>query len=195
MEVKHLLLGNETLGYTYTFISPRELMITFYDGALKKKSLTVKILTHNRDSGFLSFNFEGKVFSFVIGQNQQTLLIQGDNDHLPRIVKNLHSLQLGARSVFIGEQSCQGKAIQDLLCPLSGKVIQIFIKPGDVVKTGTQLVSIESMKMENVIYASRDAIIKNVFIGVGDLVKQNQRLISFKRMGDVYGACQTTDEF
>ena len=55
--------------------------------------------------------------------------------------------------------------------PITGKIISVNVKPGDVVKEGDILCLLESMKMENPILAPVDGTITQVEIEVEQLVK------------------------
>ncbi len=68
-----------------------------------------------------------------------------------------------------------------LYSPLNGKVHKIYISENETIQMGAPLLSIEAMKMENIIYAQNDAIIEKIFIKEQDLVKQNQTLIMFSQ--------------
>lgn len=194
MEIKHLQIGSRIFSYSLVFFSPTELSVSFYEGVEKRKTVLAKILSYDAGTGFLAFDLEGRVFRMVVTHHHRVIEVQSRDAARPIICKKIHALQAGSPLSFSPEgMSCDRE--QDLVSPLSGRVVQIFVKNGDLVKKGSSLLVVESMKMENVIYASRDAVIKNVFIGIGDLVKQNQKLIGFKRAGEVYGACQAASEF
>jgi len=55
--------------------------------------------------------------------------------------------------------------------PITGKIISVNVKLGDVVKEGDILCLLESMKMENPILAPVDGTITQVEIEVEQLVK------------------------
>ncbi|MBM3887077.1 biotin/lipoyl-binding protein [Candidatus Dependentiae bacterium] len=194
MEIKHLQLGNRVYSYSLMFVSTDELIISFYDGIQKKYSLTVKILSYDPVTGFLAYSIDNRVIQAVVtaGQQHVDVLLQGVCVAIQ--CKKIHTLQSEGAVLFSSECTVK-KDGWDLVSPLSGRVVQIFVKNGDFVKSTTPLLVIESMKMENVIYASHDAYIKNVFISIGDLVKQNQKLVSFKQAGEIYGASQATNEY
>lgn len=69
--------------------------------------------------------------------------------------------------------------------PLAGRVISIFVAPGQEIKKGQPLLIIESMKMENELCANHDAFIKTVFIAPGNVVQTNQELIIFELKGEL----------
>lgn len=69
---------------------------------------------------------------------------------------------------------------KDLDAPISGLISDIKVMVGQVVTRGQELLILEAMKMENVLYAERDAIVKEVCIQKGDPVAVNQILIKFE---------------
>jgi len=61
--------------------------------------------------------------------------------------------------------------------PLPGNIMSIFVKDGDVVKLGDKLLLYEAMKMENIILAEKDGVVKNIRVNVGDNVLQGSVLL------------------
>ena len=61
--------------------------------------------------------------------------------------------------------------------PISGKIVEVKVKVGDVVKAGQELMLIEAMKMENVIYATKEAKVDKIYFQAGDLVNVGQDII------------------
>jgi propionyl-CoA carboxylase alpha chain len=68
----------------------------------------------------------------------------------------------------------------NLVAPLSGMVVKVFVNPGDEVKAGQKLVIIEAMKMENVICAEHPAKIGTIHVNEKDHVAVNTVLIDFE---------------
>ncbi|MBX9621452.1 MAG: acetyl-CoA carboxylase biotin carboxylase subunit [Alphaproteobacteria bacterium] len=64
--------------------------------------------------------------------------------------------------------------------PMPGLIIDIFVKPGDVIKTGQPLAAVEAMKMENVLQSACDGIIEMVYIKKGERVNLDQPLIKIE---------------
>jgi propionyl-CoA carboxylase alpha chain len=69
---------------------------------------------------------------------------------------------------------------KDLDAPISGMVVEVKVKVGDEVTRGQDLLILEAMKMENILYAERDAVVKEVLVKKGDSVSVNQYLIKFE---------------
>jgi pyruvate carboxylase len=63
--------------------------------------------------------------------------------------------------------------------PMPGMVVTVAVRPGQPVKTGDPLVSIEAMKMESQIRAERDATVKTVHVKPGETVGARDLLIEF----------------
>jgi propionyl-CoA carboxylase alpha chain len=66
-----------------------------------------------------------------------------------------------------------------LTAPIAGLIVSTRVKQGDEVKAGQELLVIEAMKMENVIYAEDDVIIREIRVKPGDSVQSDQLLILF----------------
>ncbi len=64
--------------------------------------------------------------------------------------------------------------------PISGIVVDVLVKEGEEVKKGQDLIILEAMKMENVIGAEKDAVIKKIYVNKGDNTIYGQLIIEFK---------------
>jgi len=67
--------------------------------------------------------------------------------------------------------------ISALRSPLPGVILDIFCKAGDSLKKGQKVMILEAMKMENVINAEKDGVVKEVKINKGDSVLEGAELI------------------
>jgi biotin carboxyl carrier protein len=63
---------------------------------------------------------------------------------------------------------------------MPGKIIEIFVKEGDVVKANKPLLIMEAMKMENEMRATRDVKIKEIKVKQGDSIESGAVLIKFE---------------
>lgn len=69
---------------------------------------------------------------------------------------------------------------EQFFAPISGKVIEIFVKPNQKVKKGDRLLILEAMKMEHTIRAPIDGVIKSVFYQTGSLVTEGNELLTLQ---------------
>jgi acetyl-CoA carboxylase carboxyltransferase component len=61
--------------------------------------------------------------------------------------------------------------------PLQGTVVSVDVQEGDRVRTGQQLVVVESMKMEHVVSATVAGVVERIDVSVGDTVMQGDPLV------------------
>ncbi len=54
--------------------------------------------------------------------------------------------------------------------PLSGSILSIKVKPGDSVKFGQVLLTLEALKMENEIVAPATGVVKEIYVQAGAMV-------------------------
>ncbi len=60
--------------------------------------------------------------------------------------------------------------------PLPGVILDVCVKEGDTVKNGQKIMVLEAMKMENVIEATADGVIKSIKVNKGDSVMEGTPL-------------------
>lgn len=65
--------------------------------------------------------------------------------------------------------------MQNLECPIAGKVLSINIKEGQQVTEDDELFVIEAMKMENPIFGDA-GVVKEVCVKIGDRVQEGDIL-------------------
>ena len=67
-----------------------------------------------------------------------------------------------------------------LLSPMPGLLVDVAVAVGQQVRAGERLAVIEAMKMENVLIAQRDAVVKKVSAGKGDSLAVDQIILEFE---------------
>ncbi len=82
------------------------------------------------------------------------------------------------RDSLMGGRSLGGQ--ENLKAGMPGKIVKIFVKPGDVIKAGEPLLIMEAMKMENEMKASEDVVIDKIHVEEGINIESGSLLISFK---------------
>jgi len=60
---------------------------------------------------------------------------------------------------------------------IPGTIRKVFVKPGSKVKTGDKLLILDAMKMNNIIVAPMDSVVKEIHAKPGKTVAKNELLI------------------
>ena len=66
-----------------------------------------------------------------------------------------------------------------LLSPMPGQVVKVCVQENQKVNSGDDLIILDAMKMENILKADKDAVVKKINIQEGNTVSVDQELIVF----------------
>jgi propionyl-CoA carboxylase alpha chain len=69
-----------------------------------------------------------------------------------------------------------GKVVR---CPMPGQVVSLAVAEGQQVKAGETLAVVEAMKMENVLRAERDGVVRRVHVKPGDSLAVDAVILEF----------------
>ena len=68
--------------------------------------------------------------------------------------------------------------------PLPGSIVKVMVQPGQAVKKGDTLLTMESMKMENVVASEYTGTVKNVLVQAGQNVMQDDKLVEIETVAE-----------
>ena len=66
-----------------------------------------------------------------------------------------------------------------VLSPMPGLLVDVAVEPGQKVQAGERVAVIEAMKMENVLYAAQDGVVKSVLASKGESLTVDQIIVEF----------------
>jgi biotin carboxyl carrier protein len=72
------------------------------------------------------------------------------------------------------------RKLKELVAPMPGRVTNIHIELGQAIQTGDAILSLEAMKMENVLKAEGIGVVSAINIQQGDVVEKGSVLVSFE---------------
>lgn len=125
---------------------------------------------------YISFLFEGKSYLVdVLGK---------DTEYTVFTRNSFRNIKIYNDEMILHESLKKGGSFggdSELKAGMPGKVIEIFVKPGDVIKANKPLLIMEAMKMENEMRSSRDVVIKEVKVKQGDSVESGAVMITFEK--------------
>ncbi len=67
-----------------------------------------------------------------------------------------------------------------VLSPMPGLLVDVAVQPGQKVQAGERVAVIEAMKMENVLFAAQDGVVKKVVAGKGESLTVDQVIVEFE---------------
>ncbi len=70
---------------------------------------------------------------------------------------------------------------KNITAPMPGTIVEVYVKPGQMVNIGDKLLIMEAMKMEHVLLAPYSGKIQSVFYQAGDKVNEGALLIEFEK--------------
>lgn len=136
-----------------------------------------------------------KTFNFIIRGNEYEVEIKSLEDNIAKIDVNgtLYNVELQKKEqtsktpvlvrkpVVHSPDSAkikqQQSSLQKVIAPLPGNILKVFVKEGDTISEGDNLLIYEAMKMENTLKAEKPGVVKSLKVKEGDAVLQDAVLI------------------
>ncbi len=105
----------------------------------------------------------------------------------PRVVRSKDKLWVQYRGRIYALPAVQKKgahaageeSANELVAPFSCKVLKVLVKPGQTVKKGDPVLTVEAMKMEYSYTSPRDGVIQNVLVTPGSIVQEGTRFVDW----------------
>ncbi len=67
-----------------------------------------------------------------------------------------------------------------VLSPMPGLLVDVAVQPGQKVQAGERVAVIEAMKMENILFAAQDGVVKKVVASKGESLTVDQMIVEFE---------------
>ena len=131
------------------------------------------------DNTYFTIHFMGKKFHgeiieaatedqrMTIKVNQRTFEVKKER----AIDELIHKMGLDKKKV---------RKLHQLKSPMPGRILSFAVKVGDEVILGTPLLTLEAMKMENVIKAEGEGIVKSIIKEKETVVEKGELIIEFE---------------
>jgi biotin carboxyl carrier protein len=136
----------------------------------------IKKSDYRRSESYFSFLFKGVSYMMdVVGK---------DTEYTVFTRNSFRNVKIFNDEMILHESLKKGGGFgsdMELRSGMPGKIIEIFVKPGEVVKANKPLLIMEAMKMENEMRATGDVKIKEILVKQGDSVESGAVLIKFEK--------------
>ena len=113
----------------------------------------------------LEADYATKEFTIRVNGNKYKVAVSDKYDELLRA---------------LGMDKAMSNKINDLKAPMPGLVLDVLVHEGQEIKKGDSLIVLEAMKMENILKAVSDAVVKKVRVTKSARVEKNEVLIELQ---------------
>lgn len=136
-----------------------------------------------------------KKFSFTIGGQKYDTTVKEIETNVAEVVvngtsfivefqkkesKKVTAARVAAPAASVAAAPAQPAGSATVKSPLPGSIVKVMVKPGDSVKKGDTLLTMESMKMENIVASEYTGTVKNVLVQPGQNVMQDDKLVEIE---------------
>lgn len=160
-------------------IENKEYSIEWNDNFNKAISDQIAMDCHATEkSRVFQFNVSGKMYraEWVSwdNENREAKIKVNQNIYTVKIVEPIDEMLKSLGMGNTGE-----KKMKELKAPMPGLVLKVLVKSGEAVSKDTPLIILEAMKMENVIKAAGEGVIKDIKVIEGQAVEKSNIMIEF----------------
>ena len=136
-----------------------------------------------------------KGFSFIIGGQKYDTTVKEKEPNIAEVVvngtsfivefkknesKKVKAARPVAPTTTVAAAPAQPAGAATVKSPLPGSIVKVMVKAGDSVKKGDTLLTMESMKMENIVASEYTGTVKNVLVQPGQNVMQDDKLVEIE---------------
>lgn len=157
----------------------------FYQVEVIQRGKNIEMILHGKCYELNNYQFNGSKIEFEIN-NEDIITFISEEDEVTFV--QLKSKKYKLRSNHVLSQVKLNKndihdnsaSTNKVVADLFGKVVEVLVKPGDVLRKGQNLLVIESMKSEFTIQSPVDAVVKNIHVTKGKIVQDKELLVDFE---------------
>ena len=128
----------------------------------------------NPGAGVQQFAVNGELMSFRITEEDDLLTLSRHGREVR--TRAMHRIEHQLQSLM--PEKIEQDTSSMVISPMPGKVLRLYVKPGDRLAAGAEVCVLEAMKMENVLYTEKECIVEEVLVAAGDTVEADQLLLS-----------------
>lgn len=131
------------------------------------------------DDRFFTMTYKGKNFhGEIMEENLENRMLKVKINHSEYLISKKGPLdeliaQLGLDKVKI-------RKLSQLKSPMPGRIVAISIAVGDEIEVGDSLLTLEAMKMENVLKSEGVGIVKSIEVKTDQVVDKGAVLVTFE---------------
>lgn len=130
------------------------------------------------DDTFFTLEYQGRSFTGeILDEQLESNFLRLKINHREFVVKKKGPLD--DLIAALGLDKPKVRKLKELQAPMPGRIVNIAIAVGQQIEPGDEILSLEAMKMENVLKAEGMGIVKSIFIQNDQVVEKGQVMIEF----------------
>ena len=131
------------------------------------------------DHRYFTISFNGKSFrGEVLEDNTEGNSLKLKINHREFLVSKKG--ELDDLITALGLDKPKIKKIKELQAPMPGRIVNIAVNIGQELNAGDEILSLEAMKMENVLKSEGTGIVKSILFKNDDIVEKGAVLVEFE---------------
>lgn len=134
---------------------------------------------HWEDHRYFTITYGGHTFHGEIMENKiESNYLKIKINH--RIFEVNKKGELDDLIASLGMDKPKVKKLKEMQAPMPGRIVNVAVAVGDEINPGDEVLSLEAMKMENVLKAEGVGKVKSILVGMDDVVDKGSVLIEFE---------------
>ncbi len=131
------------------------------------------------DERFFTLTFNGKdYFGEILEEKSEDHKLKIKINH--RVFEVKKKGELDELIAALGLDIPKVRKLKELQAPMPGRIVNIAVTVGQELVVGDEILSLEAMKMENILKAEGVGIVKAIHISTNDVVDKGAVLIEFE---------------
>ncbi len=131
------------------------------------------------DDKFFTLSYGGETFSGeIITEDTESNYLKLKINH--RVFEIKKKGELDDLISELGLDVPKIKKLKELDAPMPGRIVNVAVEVGQEINVGDDILSLEAMKMENVLKAEGVGIVKSINVSMDDVVEKGALLIEFE---------------
>lgn len=131
------------------------------------------------DTTFFNIEHKGKLFhGEILEENLENRTLRVKLNHREFVIQKEGPLD--ALIAALGLDKVKVRKLKVLQSPMPGRIVSLSVEVGQEIEVGQELLTLEAMKMENVLKSEGIGKVKAILVQAGDVVDKGAVLMEFE---------------
>ncbi len=131
------------------------------------------------DRKYFTLEYKGHVYNGeIINENTENNVLDIKINH--RVFQVKKQGPLDELIASLGMDKPKIKKLKELTAPMPGRIVSLAVEVGQSLEVGDEILSLEAMKMENVLKAEGVGVVKSIFVKSQQVVDKGMVMIEFE---------------